>query len=153
VSLYRQAGERGPALLISLLLIGLLVGGAAGFLAGRGSADDASAAEVVADARAELAPVAAGLELVPIEYEGAVSKGKVTAQTEYEATQSAAARATEELEASEGIRAIDPDGYEAATAAIEKLERAIAAVAPPTRIEALAEIASARLESLALLSK
>ena len=149
MSLYRQTGERGPALLVALLLIGLLVGCLAGFLIGRAGADDPSLADQIEEARAELAPVAAGLELVPIEYEGAVANGKVTAQTEYEATQGAATRATEELEASEDIRLIDPAGYEVAAAAIEKLEAAIDAVAPPARIEALATEAAQRLESLA----
>jgi hypothetical protein len=150
VSLYRQTGERGPILLVALLLIGLLIGGVGGFLAGRGSADDPSAAEVVADARAELAPVAAGLELVPIEYEGAVRDGKVIARTEYEATQGAASRAANGLDAlAEDIRAIDASGYETAARAISQLEAAIDSVAPPARIEALAGTASARLESLA----
>ncbi len=148
MSLYRQTGERGPALLIALLLTGLLVGALAGFLLGRASADDPSLSDQIEDARAELAPVAAGLELVPIEYEGAVSDGKVSARTEYEATKGAAARASEELEASEGIRLIDPAGYAAALQAISQLEGAIEAVAPPTRIEALAEGAAARIEAL-----
>jgi hypothetical protein len=149
VSLYRQPGERGPALLVTLLLTGLLIGAVAGFLIGRATTDDPSLAEQIEDARAGLAPVAAGLELIPIEYEGAVSNSKVTAQTEYEATQAAASRATEELEASaEDMQAIDPTGYESATAAIEQLESAIDAVAPPARIEALSDGARAQLESL-----
>lgn len=150
MSLYRQTGERGPALLVAILLAGILIGGIAGFLAGRGSADDPSLSEQIDAARAELAPVAAGLELVPIEYEGAVTDGKVTARTEHEATRGAAARARDELEASaDQVGAIDPAGYEAALQAISRLEAAIDAVAPPIRIEALAETASTRLESLA----
>jgi hypothetical protein len=148
VSLYRQTGERGPALLVALLLTGLLIGVLAGFLLGRASADDPSLSDQIEDARAELAPVAAGLELVPIEYEGAVTGGKITAQTEYEATQAAATRATEELEASEDVRVIDPAGYKTAAQAISQLESAIDAVAPPTRVEALAEGAAARIEAL-----
>jgi len=79
-----------------------------------------------------------------------VSDGKVTAQTEYEATRAAASRATEELEAAaESMRAIDPAGYESAARAISKLEAAIDSVASSARIEALAEAAGARLKSLA----
>jgi hypothetical protein len=150
VSLYRQAGGRGPAALAGVLIVGLLIGGVAGFLAGRGTAEEPSAAEVVAAARADLRPVAAGLELVPIEYEGAVRGGEVVARTEYEATQGAVARASADLAAAaEDLRAIDPAGYEAAVASIAALEQALAAVAPPPRIEALAGIASARIETLA----
>jgi hypothetical protein len=153
VSLYRQTGERSPAFLVALLLTGVLIGAVAGFVIGRGTADDPSLTERVEDARAELTPVAAGLELVPIEYEGAVSNGKITAQTEYEATQGAASRAAQELEASaEDMQAIDPAGYEAADQAISQLEAAIDAVAPPARIEALADSAGNRLESLAAAS-
>lgn len=153
MSLYRQTGERSPAFLVALLLTGVLIGAVAGFVIGRGTADDPSLTERVEDARAELTPVAAGLELVPIEYEGAVSNGKITAQTEYEATQGAASRAAQELEASaEDMQAIDPAGYEAADQAISQLEAAIDAVAPPARIEALADSAGNRLESLAAAS-
>jgi hypothetical protein len=150
VSLYRQAGERGTGLLVALLVAGLLVGGVAGFLAGRGSADDPTLAELIADARAELAPVARGLELVPIEYEGAVRNGKVIAPTEYSATQGAASRAAGDLEAAgEDIRAIDPAGYEAATAAITDLEAAIDVLARQARIDALTAAAADRVEALA----
>ncbi len=150
MSLYRQTGGRSLRPLFAMLLIGLLVGGLAGFLVGRGSVEEPSTAEAVADARAELAPVAAGLELVPIEYEGAVRNGRVVARTEYEATQAAAARAAADLlAASEDLRAIDPTGYETAEQAVDKLIEAIGAVVPPVQIEALTRAASARIESLA----
>jgi hypothetical protein len=150
MSLYRQAGGRGPRALVAALVAGLLFGALTGFLLGRGSVDDPSAAEAVADVRAELTPAAAGLELVPIEYQGAVRRGEVVASTEYTATQGAAARAAGELGAvAADMRAIDPAGYEAATAAIAHLQAAIDAVAPPARVEALAGRASARLEALA----
>jgi hypothetical protein len=150
MSLYRQAGGRGPRALVAALVVGLLLGAVAGFLLGRASVEESSAGEAVADVRAELTPVAAGLELVPIEYEGAVRGGEVVAGTEYEATHGAAARAAADLEAvAEDMRVIDPDGYEAATAAIDDLEAAIDALAPQARIEALASRASARVDGLA----
>jgi hypothetical protein len=149
VSLYRQTGERGIGLLVGLLVAGLLIGGLAGFLAGRGTADEPTAAEVVADARVELAPVARGLELVSIEYEGAVRGGRIVARTEYAATKGAIARSAEDLEAAgEDIQAIDPAGYESAKGAIGQLSAAIDSVASQARIEALATAAAARLESL-----
>lgn len=150
MSLYRQAGGRSARTLAAVLLAGLLIGGLAGFLAGRGSVEEPTAAEAVADARAELAPVAAGLELVPIEYEGAVRGGRVIAPTEYEATQAAARRAAEDLDASsEDLHAIDATGYEMAEQAVAKLVDAIDATAPSARIEALTRTASIRIDSLA----
>jgi hypothetical protein len=149
MSLYRQTGGRSPRALAAVLLAGLMIGGLVGFLAGRGSVEEPSAADAVADARAELAPVAAGLELVPIEYEGAVRDGRVMARTEYEATQAAAARvAADLLAASEDLRAIDSTGYEMAEQAIDKLVKAIAAVVPPAQIQALTRAASTRIELL-----
>jgi hypothetical protein len=150
VSLYRQAGGLSPRALVAALLIGALIGSLAGFLAGRGSVEERSAAEAVADARAELRPVAAGLELVPIEYEGALEDGRVAAQTEYEAAQGAASRAEAALaDAGDDMRAIDPAGYAAAARSLARLGAAIDSVAPPSRIDSLAQAASARVESLA----
>jgi hypothetical protein len=150
MSLYRQTGGRSSRLLVGVLVAGVLVGLAAGYLIGRGSVDEPSAAEVVADARAELQPVAAGLELVPIEYEGAWSDGKVTAPTEYKGAKEAVARAQADLaEAGEDMRAIDPAGYAAATEAVERLSAALTATAPPDKVEELATRASSAVESLA----
>jgi hypothetical protein len=130
-------------------VLGVLVGGMAGFLAGRGSAGEPSAAEVVADARAELRPVSTGLEVLPIEYEGSVEGGRVSAPTEYRAARAAVARADEDLAASENARAIDPAGYAAARRSLARLGEAIESVAPPVRVDALARAAQARIDALA----
>lgn len=150
MSLYRQAGGYAPRMVVAALLAGILAGGLVGFLAGRGSVEERSAADVVADVRAELQPVAAGLGLVPIEYEGALRDGRIAAQTEYEAAQGAASRAEESLAAvGEEMRAIDPAGYEQAQQAIAQLSAAIDAIASPARVEDLAGAASARIDALA----
>jgi hypothetical protein len=150
MSLYRQTGGRSSRTLVGLLVAGLLVGLVAGYLIGRGSVDEPSAAEVVAEARAELQPVAAGLELVPIEYEGAWSDGKVAAPTEYAGAKEAVARAEADLAAAgEDMRAINPSAYAAATEAVERLSAALDATAPPKEVESLAGEADARVESLA----
>ncbi len=150
MSLYRQAGGRGPRAIVAALLAGVLIGALAGYPAGRGSVEAPSAAELVADARAELRPVAAGLELVPIEYEGTLRGGEVESPTEYQAAKDAVLRAEQALRsAGQDLEAVDPDGYAAATRAIARLERAIDSVAPPARVEALARLARARIEALA----
>jgi len=150
MSLYRQAGERGPALLVGLLVAGLLIGGVAGFLIGLGSADEPTLSEQVDEARGELRPVAAGIELVPIEYEGSVAGGEVTAPSERGAAAEAIERAAAGLESSAvELRKLDPGGYQQAVAAIDALAAAVDATAPLARVERLAERAGARVEALA----
>lgn len=149
MSLYRQAGGFSPRTLVVGLLLAALAGALIGFLVGRGSVEDPSIAEAVADARAELSPVVAGLEIVPIEYEGALRGGRVVAETEYEATQAAVSRTEAALAAvAEDMRAIDPAGYAAATSAVEDLSSAIDSTASQIRIEALAARAQTAVEVL-----
>lgn len=150
MSLYRQAGGHARRTLVAALIGGALIGGLIGFLGGRGSAEDPSAADLVADARAELRPVSTGLELIPIEYEGALRQGRVVARTEYEAAQAAASRAEAALLAvSEDMEAIDPVGYAAARRSLARLNAAIDDVASPARVDALASAAQARIDALA----
>ena len=148
MSLYRQAGGYSPWTLVTALAVVALFGGGIGFLLGRDSVDPPTAAEAVADARAELRPVAAGLELVPIEYEGALRGGRA-APSEVDAAREAATRAEAELAmAAEDMRSIDPVGYAAATRAVVRLAAAVEATVPPARVEALAARASAAVEAL-----
>jgi hypothetical protein len=150
MSLYRQAGGRSAGAIAAVLITGLLVGCLAGFLIGRSTAPDPSLSELVADARAELAPVAAGLELVPVEYGNAVRSGRVVEPTEYEASQAAVARAEQALTAAgTDLRAIDPAGYAAAVESMKLLSSAIEARAAAARVDTLAQAASAKVESLA----
>jgi hypothetical protein len=149
MSLYRQAGGFSPRSLVAAALVALLVGALVGYLVGRGSVDDPTVAELASEARADLRPVAAGIELIPIEYEGAVDSGGVAAPTELEATKGAADRAMEALEASaEDMEAIDPAGYAAARRSLRELGEAIDEVAPPARVDALARAAEADLAAL-----
>ena len=133
-----------------MLVAGLLVGALAGFLLGKGSADEPSISELVADARVELAPVAAGLELVPVEYGNSVRSGRVVEPTEYEASQAAVARAEQALTAAgEDLRTIDPVGYAAAVESMKLLSSAVEARVAAARVDSLARQASARVETLA----
>lgn len=150
MSLYRQAGERGPALLAAIFAAGLLIGVLAGLLIGLGAAGEPTLGEQIDEARAELRPVAAGIELVPIEYEGAVEGGEVTAPTERGAAAEAVARAAAGLESSAAeLRTLDPDGYGEAVEAVAALAAAVDATAPLARVERLAERAGARVEAFA----
>lgn len=150
MSLYRQAGGRSAGVIVLALAAGLLVGGLTGFLAGKGSVEDPSLSELVADARAELAPVAAGLELVPIEYGHSVRDGRVVEPTEYEASQAAVARAEQALNAAGAdLRVIDAAGYAAASGSVRALSQAIDSRSSDPKIDSLARAASARVEVLA----
>jgi hypothetical protein len=150
MSLYRQVGGFSSRSLLAGVLAAALLGALIGFLVGRGSVEPPATAEAVAAARAELRPVSAGLELVPIEYEGALRGGRVVAETELEATRAAVLRAKAELEAvAEDMNAIDPSGYAAATRSIARLVAAIEAQASIARVNALAREASARVDALA----
>ncbi len=150
MSLYRQTGERNSGALIVAVAIGLLIGGLTGLFAGRGSVSQPSLAEQVADARAKLEPVAAGLELVPVEYGGSVRNGRVVSPTEYEASQAAVARAQQDLTAAGAdLRVIDPAGYAAALKSIRALSDAVDAKVVAARVDSLARAARARVGVLA----
>jgi len=150
MSLYRQVGGFSSRSLLGGVLAAAFVGALIGFLVGRGSVEPPSTAEAVAESRVELRPVAAGLELVPIEYEGALQGGRVVAETELEAARSAGSRAESKLEAaSEDMRAIDPAGYAAAVRSVARLTAAIEAQRAIQRVDALAREASARVDALA----
>jgi hypothetical protein len=150
MSLYRQAGGRSAGTIVAVLVAGLLVGCLTGFLIGRGTASNPSLSELVADARAELAPVAAGLELVPVEYGGSVRDGRVVSPTEYEASQAAVARAEQALiAAGKDLRAINSAGYAAAVESTKHLSSAVEAKATAARVDSLARAASAKVEILA----
>lgn len=150
MSLYRQAGGRNAGAIVVALAAGLLVGGLTGFLAGKGSVEEPSLSDQVAGARAKLDPVAAGLELVPVEYGNSVRDGTVVEPTEYKATQAAVDRARQGLTAAGAdLRVIDPVGYSAAVAAVRSVSDAIDARTSATRVDALARAAETRVESLA----
>jgi hypothetical protein len=150
MSLYRQAGGRSAGIIAATLVAGLLVGALAGFLIGRGTADEPSLSELVADARAGLAPVTAGLELVPVEYGNSVRSGRVVEPTEYEASQAAVARAEQGLTAAgTDLRAIDFAGYVASLGAVRSLSEAIDARSPDAKVDSLAHAANAKVEALA----
>jgi hypothetical protein len=150
LSLYRQTGGPTPRALALALIAALLVGGLIGFLLGRGSAEEPTLVEQATEARQQLGPVAAGLELVPIEYQNVVRAGRVTAPTEYAATRQAVQSATSDLAAaSEELRVIDPRGYAAAAAAVQVLRAAVGRRAAASRVEGLADAARARIEAIA----
>ncbi len=150
MSLYRQAGGRNIGTIAAWLIAALLLGGLGGFLFGKGSVDEPPLTELVADARAELAPAAAGLELVPVEYGSSVRGGRVVEPTEYGASRAAAGRAADALAAAaEDMRAVDAAGYAAATHAMRLLEDSMQTRAPASRVDSLARAAAGRVETLA----
>lgn len=150
MSLYRQTGGIAPRTLAIVAIAVLVAGALAGFLIGRGTASEPTAAEVVADAREELAPVSDWLGVIPSEYEGSVAPdGKVLRPTEYGAAEDAATNASTALAEAEDMAAVDPKGFATAEAALERLEAAIGEAAPEARVAGLTEAAQTRVDALA----
>src|SRR3954451_6902862 len=68
MSLYRESGRTRPARLAAFAAVLLALGLTIGFGAGRATAPDPSGADLVAELRSELRPVAGSLAILPTEY-------------------------------------------------------------------------------------
>jgi hypothetical protein len=137
VSLYRQAsGSRTRVLVIAA--VAALIAAVAGYLIGRGSAPEPTLEELVTEARDDARPALSSLELVEIEYSESVdANGEVTAPTEYEAALDHAAAAAAAIDGAADLASIDPDGVDAARAAVAEVEDAMQAEASPDEVEPL----------------
>jgi hypothetical protein len=149
MSLYRQATGPRRAALAAIVLACLLAGLIAGFALGRGTASEPTAAELVAEARAQARPALSALELVTIEYPEGVRGGKVVAQTEYEAAVAQANSASDALAAAEAdLGEIDPRDYEAAATLVAEVVSLVEEQAPPGVVDAVAGDATKAVEAL-----
>jgi hypothetical protein len=145
MSIYNQAGRRGNLIAIGAAVLSVVVGLAAGFALGRSSAEEPTAAAVVADLREELAPVHAGLELVPTEY-AEVAKG---AGGESAAVEGDLDRIRGGLDAAApDLRVLAPDALERVEAAVEALASAVDRRAPTAEVTDRVDAARRALAAL-----
>jgi hypothetical protein len=143
MSLYRQSGGPAPRRLVAAVVAALVLGLLAGFAIARATAGDPSAQDVVTRLRSELRPVANGLAILPTEYpQAARGSGNETAAVRggLDRIRTALRRASPDL------RVLDADGTAALVQAVDRVEAAVGAKAPPAEVERLAVAATAALE-------
>jgi hypothetical protein len=145
VSLYREAGRGTTRTLVVAAAIALVAGLAIGFALGRASGPDPSAADVVSDLRADLRPVAGGIELLPNEYAQAYRNEGVEA----EGVRGALDRIKTQLDkARPDLETLDPDGMKALDDAFAQLESAVQQKAPPGEVADQAQDVATALEAV-----
>ena len=147
MSLYRQASGSSARVILAVALLALIVGGIAGFLIGRSTADEPTLPELVADLEEDLRPAGAALELVPLEYGQAA--GGSGGETEYAAALSQAETAVTTIEgARDDLDALSPERAERAAQAVEAVRAAVEDRAPVAEVERAAQEATAALGAL-----
>jgi hypothetical protein len=146
MSLYRQAGGRPWAAIAVALVAGAAIGGLAGFLIGRGDAEEPTLADQIAGLQSEAEPVRLGLEQVTIEYRGTVRAGQVTSPSEYEAARSTVERAIASLDVLRpDLEALNPPDAERLDRALLELSRLVDRTASLAAVEAQASRAERAL--------
>lgn len=145
MSLYREVGRSRRAVAIAAVAA-LLVGVAAGYALGRGSAPDPDLSEQVAEVGESVRPALSALELVEIHYPQAAA-GEETAVGAAE-SQAAAAVTALEAQASQ-LSALDPDAYGEAIDRTREVDDLVGAGAPPDRVATAAELADAAIREAA----
>lgn len=148
MSLYREASRRRRLPLL-VAAAALAVGVPTGFGIGRATAPEPTVADALERVRAELRTARDALELLAIEYPQAVSDGRVTAPTEYDAALADLRRARDAFErARDDLAAITP----AAAARVDRLLADVAALvdrkAPAAQVAARAREAEQALREL-----
>lgn len=128
MSLYREPGSRRRTTAIAAAL-GAVVLLAVGYGIGRATAPEPSLQSQVDDVRADVAPAADAVELVPIHYES-------SNETTREAAREQLGRAMDDFASVEArLTVVDPAGARDARAALERLERLVEDGAPPAQVE------------------
>lgn len=130
MAIYRPSKPRWPALL-SVGVIGLLLGLGAGFLLG----PDPDPVAVARDLRTDLAGAAGLLEVVQVEYEESVSGTRVTSPREYRAARAALGRSRDRFgDVRPAVAALSVRAAGAIDAGYDRAEALIAEPAPPPRL-------------------
>ena len=150
MSLYREAGGRGAAPLVGVLLAGALIGGLLGFLLGSSGDEEASLADALEEVQAEVRPALSELELVTIEYAESVKGGQVVAETEYRASVDHVERALSALEgAASDLEVLAPEELAMAERSLNQLAELVEAHAPAAQVNAAAAEADAAVRAAA----
>jgi hypothetical protein len=150
MSIYREPGRRRARAAVAAGLVGILAGGLAGFLLGRGSADEPTLTEQVTDLEERLMPALSALELVTIEYAEGVRDGRVVAETEYDAAATQAETAASIVEAErEDLEALSPGGTARLDRELDELRELIEERATPAEVEGVAGLAERSIRETA----
>jgi hypothetical protein len=142
VSLYREPGRRRALVGWIVAVAALAAGLGGGYALGRSSAPEPTAAAVVERLRADLRPVAGGLELLPTEYpqtRGGAGGEEAAVRGDLDRIRSGLRAAGPDL------RMLAPDAARELERAVAALEAAIGARASPAEVERLATAATAAL--------
>ena len=152
MSLYRQAGRRAVGPIVAALVLGLLVGGAAGYLA-RGGGEEESLGDALAEVRERARPISAALELLPLEYGQARAATGPGGRTELLAARADLERARATFAAvREDLVLIDPSGARRFARWLDELDGLLERRASVRRVRATALLAE-RVLSTALGAK
>ena len=123
-----------------------IVGGIAGFAAGRATEREPTLAQGLAELRRELRPAQQGIELTATEYSQAVRGGRVIAPTEYAAARQDVRRATDAVAGARAeLRALSAERAAAVDRSLASLATAVERRAQPAQVDRLSAAANAAL--------
>jgi hypothetical protein len=145
MSLYRQPGRVRPLTIAAVAAVALLVGVGIGYALGHSNRAKPSAQDAVAQLRATLRPLAAGLELIPTEYPKLLhgtAADQAAVRDDVQRMHAALASAAPDL------RVLDPAGAAALVARVAALEAAVRARVPPAQVTQSAAAAQSALAAV-----
>lgn len=146
MDLYRRP-DRVPVRMLGITAaLTLVVGGLAGYAAGRATEKQPTLEQRLADLRRELGPARQGIELAATEYAQAVRGGRLVAPSEYAAARQDVRRATDAVAgARDELRALGAARAAAVDRSLASLATAVERRADPEQVDKLSAAANAAL--------